>query len=160
AAGLRAVWDGVRLERDPDAAVAHVMNAFLALEVHPDVREGVRELRRSQIRLVTLSNGSTAVADRLLSTAGVPGDVEALLSGEQVGVWKPAGAAYRHALEHTGVEPDEAMLVAVHPWDVDGARAAGLRSAWVSRSGAPYPPYFEPADVEVSSLVELAARFS
>jgi 2-haloacid dehalogenase len=48
------------------------------------------------------------------------------------------------------------MLVAVHPWDTDGAGRAGLATAWVNRTGATYPSYFPAADLEVTSLTELA----
>jgi 2-haloacid dehalogenase len=50
------------------------------------------------------------------------------------------------------------MLVAVHPWDTDGARRAGLRSAWVNRDGGTFPAHFGPPDLEVASLVALAER--
>jgi 2-haloacid dehalogenase len=50
------------------------------------------------------------------------------------------------------------MLVAVHPWDVDGAARAGLATAWVDRDGAPYPAYFTAPDLTVGSLTELAAK--
>ena len=48
------------------------------------------------------------------------------------------------------------MLVAVHPWDIEGARRAGLRTAWVNRSGARYPDHFGRAELEVASLEALA----
>ena len=50
------------------------------------------------------------------------------------------------------------MLVAVHPWDVHGAKAAGLRAAWIDRTGAPYPETMYAADVVARSLPDLAAR--
>ena len=52
------------------------------------------------------------------------------------------------------------MLVAVHPWDIDGAHRAGLRTAWVNRGGGPYPAHFSPADLEVASMTELAERLA
>lgn len=48
------------------------------------------------------------------------------------------------------------LLVAVHPWDIHGAARAGLGTAWVNRSGAPYPAYFAEPDYTVTSLPELA----
>ena len=48
------------------------------------------------------------------------------------------------------------MLVAVHPWDIDGAARAGLGTAWITRDGAPYPGYFRSPDVTAASLAELA----
>ena len=50
----------------------------------------------------------------------------------------------------------EAMLVAVHPWDTDGASRAGLGAVWVNRGDAAFPGYFRSPDMEASSLVDLA----
>lgn len=51
------------------------------------------------------------------------------------------------------------MLVAVHPWDIHGA-AAGLRTAWINRTGATYPSYFRAAEIEAKDLVDLAEILS
>ncbi len=102
--------------------------------MHPDVVDGVRALSELGIRMVTLSNGSSTVADRLLQGAGVREAFERLLTVEDAGVWKPAARAYAYALEGCGVDPEDAMLVAVHPWDIDGASRAGLATAWINRS--------------------------
>ena len=110
------------------------------------------------IRLVTLSNGSASVAEGLLERAGIADAVERILSVEDAGLWKPAARSYAYAVEQCGVDPGEAMLVAVHPWDTDGASRAGLATAWVNRSGGPWPDHFRPPDLTVVSLVELAER--
>ncbi|QGF22346.1 haloacid dehalogenase type II [Raineyella fluvialis] len=144
------------LDRDLDEAVAYVMAGFTRLPVHPDVVAGIRALKDQGLRLVTLSNGATSVAEALLGTAGVRDDFEALLSVEDAGVWKPARAAYDYAVEACGVRAEEMMLVAVHPWDTHGASRAGLRSAWLNRNGATYPGYLQPADVTAPTLVALA----
>ena len=48
-------------------------------------------------------------------------------------------------------------LLAAHPWDTDGAKRAGLRSAWLNRRGGAYPPVFLPADVTGADLPTVAA---
>ena len=68
---LRVVLAGTSLNRPADEAAAHVLSGFARLGVHPDVPEGVRILRRQGLRLVTLTNGSADVADRLLTQAGM-----------------------------------------------------------------------------------------
>lgn len=145
---------------DVEAAVARVMGAFSSLSLHPDVVEGVQALGALGIRLVTLSNGATSVAEGLFERAGIVTSFERLLSVQDAPAWKPAQAAYQYALEVCGVQPDEAMLVAVHPWDTHGARRAGLGSAFINRTGATYPSYFERPDVEATSLVDLAAQLA
>lgn len=153
---LRARLGGHELDRDLDRAVEHVWQGFAELEVHPDVVEGVTALASLGIRLVTLSNGSAQVAQTILDRAGVRPLFERLLSVEQAGVWKPAGRAYAYAVSECGVDAQDAMLVAVHSWDTDGAARAGLRAAWVDRAGLAYPTYFTEPELRVSSLMELA----
>jgi 2-haloacid dehalogenase len=156
AEALRVLLDGMPLNRTLEEAVAHVMDGFGALQVHADVPAGVRALAGLGIRLVTLSNGSATVAEALFDRAGVTGSFERLLSVEDAGVWKPAAGAYAYALAQCGVDPEDAMLVAVHPWDIDGASRAGLATAWVNRGDGRYPGYFEAAGVEARSLTHLA----
>ena len=159
-AGLRSVLTGHSLTRDLEAAVDHVMGGFRALGVHSDVPDGVRALRESGFRLATLSNGSADVADRLLTDAGLRQDFEHLLSVEGAGVWKPAPGSYGYAARICGVEPAEVVLVAVHPWDIDGAARAGMSTAWINRDGSPYPEYFTAPTYTVTALPDLPGELS
>lgn len=156
AEALRVALDGQSLDRGTEDAVQHVMEGFAGLPVHPDVPDGIRALADAGIRLVTLSNGSTSVAEALFDRAGIREHFEALLSVEDAPLWKPAAAAYAHALKSCAVDPMEAMLVAAHPWDIDGAARAGLATAWINRGGGPYPNYFRAPDLTATSLTELA----
>jgi 2-haloacid dehalogenase len=151
---LRGVLEGAG--RDVDEAVSHIMAGFAELPVHPDVVGGIRALRDQGLRLVTLSNGATSVAQGLFERNGIDDCFERLLSVEDARAWKPAASAYAYALEVCDVTAAEAMLVAVHPWDIHGAREAGLATAWINRSGARYPQMLRRADLEVDSVTELA----
>ena len=156
---LRTVLAGVDIDRDIDDAVEHVMAGFGELDVHPDVVDGVRRLRAGGACLITLSNGGTAVAEKLLTGAGIRDEFEALLSVEDAGTWKPAPDSYRYAATTCGVELGDMMLVAVHPWDVNGATAAGMRGVYIDRTGAGYPGYFTTPAVTATSLTDLADTF-
>lgn len=140
---------------DVDTAVEHVMNGFFGLQVHPDVPEGVRALSASGARLVTLSNGSTDVAERLFATAGIRHHFERLLSVDDAGVWKPAPGAYTYAARVCSADLAAMMLVAVHPWDIDGAKRAGMRTAWINRRAQRYPSHFLAPDYSVTTVSEL-----
>ena len=52
------------------------------------------------------------------------------------------------------------LLVAVHPWDIDGAGRAGMQTVWIDRTGVPYPGYVTPPTHTVSSLPGLSARLA
>ena len=159
-AALATVLHGVELDRALDAATAHVMDGFSRLTVHPDVPEGVRALRRCGYRLLTLTNGSAQVAERLFGAAGIRGEFEALLSVEQAGAWKPARAAYEYAARTCGVDLGDMLLVAVHPWDIDGAARAGMSTGWINRYGSPYPGSFTRPALTVAGLPELAEQLA
>ncbi|TDC83193.1 haloacid dehalogenase type II [Actinomadura sp. 7K507] len=156
-AGLRGLladlpgWEG-----DATDAAAHILDGFADLGVHPDVPDGVRALHAAGLRLATLTNGSTAITERLLSRAGLTGCFTELLDVSAPRAWKPAAAAYRYATDSLAVDPAETLLVAVHPWDVDGARRAGLRAAWLRRGATAYPRVLTPPTRTAADLRELA----
>lgn len=147
----RSVLEQLAPETDPEPLLA----AMSRLPLHPDVVPGVRALRAAGATLVTLSNGSAAVAEALLSTAQVRDCFHQLLSVDDAGAWKPAARAYQYVAQCCEVAPSELMLVAVHPWDIDGASRAGLQTAWINRSGSPYPSCFASPDQTVQTVGEL-----
>ena len=142
---------------DP-AGADRVIEAFTGLDVHPDVRTGLPALRAAGLRLVTLSNGSASVARSLLERAGLIDQVELVLSVEDAGAWKPAARAYDHGLRRAGVDAASVGLVAVHPWDVHGAMAAGLQGFLLTRDRVAPAPYLDEPTLVVRDLDELAAR--
>ena len=147
----------VPLTRSLDDAVRHVMSSFMGLTLHADIVDGVRALSTAGLRLITLSNGSAQVAQALLGSGGIRGSFEALLTVDDAPAWKPAAAAYAYAADVCGVAPGDMLLVAVHPWDIHGAAEAGLRTAWLNRTGEAYPSYFAAPEFTVRELKELAA---
>lgn len=153
---LRVVLADVALDREIDDAIAHILGGFTHLAVHADVPEGVAALAAAGRRLVTLSNGSAEVAERLLASAGIRDRFERCLSVESPGVWKPARAAYAYAADVCAVAPASMLLVAVHPWDIDGAARAGLSTAWINRGDGGYPPHFLGPDLTMAGIDELA----
>lgn len=140
-----------------EEATGRVMEALQSLEVHPDVVPGIDALA-AVADLVTLSNGATTVAESLLGRAGVREHFTRLLSVEDAPAWKPGRTAYEYAATRCGTELGRMLLVAVHPWDIHGAHAAGMATAWLNRTGAAYPSYFTAPDHEVADLAALAAR--
>ena len=157
---LHATLAGLPLNRTVDEAVAHIMGGFGELGVHSDVPAGLSALAAAGPRLATLSNGAVAVAEQLFARAGVGGFFERLLSVEDAGAWKPAPAAYAYAADQCRARPADMMLVAVHPWDIDGAHRAGLGTAWINRTGATYPEYFHAPTLQARSLTHLAQLLS
>jgi 2-haloacid dehalogenase len=143
------------------AARRELVGAWHRLDPWPDVRPGLEALRGERV-VAMLSNGHVA----LLVDLARHGDLrfDAVLSAELAQAYKPAPEAYRTAARLLGVQPAELMLVAAHPWDLEGARNAGLRTAFVDRP-LEYGPGSErredpDADEAVGDLLALAERLA
>jgi 2-haloacid dehalogenase len=145
---------------DAVEAAEHVVAGMAELDLQPDVEPGLRALAKAGVRLVTLSNGAARVAESLLKRAGLGDLVEQCLSVTDAGRWKPAPEAYAYAAQCCGVRHGDLALIAVHPWDIDGARRAGLRTGWISRDGRAYPPYLLAPEATGRELPELAAKLT
>lgn len=151
ASALRALAPG-----SEDAEQQAVLDAFGHLPAHADAAPAIERLVDAGVRVVTLTNGGADTTGRLLASAGLDGHVDRVISVDEVGRWKPAAQPYLHAASVLGRRPAEVALVAVHAWDVHGARRAGLITGWCSRSEGTFPEVFQRPDVAGADLVEVA----
>ncbi|MGW7270657.1 haloacid dehalogenase type II [Streptomyces sp. NPDC054864] len=79
-----------------------------------------------------------------------------VLSGEEARAYKPAPEVYRLAVEAAGCRPERVLMVAAHAWDLRGAQAVGMRTAYVQRPAGDPPRSTDSFDWRVESLDELA----
>lgn len=140
-----------RMLDDEDAA-AQVLEAFATLEAHPDVRPALERLADAGVRVVTLTNGHAETTRQLLDRAELSQLVTACHDVGEVGRWKPAALPYQHCARRNGVTVERLALVAVHSWDVHGARRAGLVTGYASRHEGGPVGSFEPAHVVADDL--------
>lgn len=140
-----------------EGARARILDAFGRLPVHDDVGPGLDEIRARGAAAVTLTNGSVEYAERLLERAGLGELVDAHYSVAEVGCWKPDRRVYQHLVEQRGAAGSTA-LIAAHPWDVDGAKRAGLAAGWLNRAELPYPASLEPPDAVGTTLAAVVDR--
>jgi len=85
-------------------------------------------------------------------------DFDAVISVQDVGVFKPNPQVYRYAARLLGAEPHELMMVSAHSFDAVGARVSGYRAAYVNRYDLPYDKTPYRADVEARDFLDLAAQ--
>jgi 2-haloacid dehalogenase len=108
----------------------HLNKIWHRLEPWPDSVEGLTRLK-SKYMICTLSNGNLGLLANMAKHAGLPWDC--ILSAEVFKKYKPDPATYLGVAEVFDVTPDEVMLVAAHYDDLAGARACGLRTAYIER---------------------------
>lgn len=142
-------------------AEKHDLLALLTqLPPHPDVPEGLGQLRAAGYRLVAFSNSAPAALAEQLRHAGLAGYFEQQMSVDAVRRYKPHPDAYRWATAQAGVDPAAALLVAAHGWDVAGALHAGLEAAFLARPGQTLYPLAPPPTYQAPTLTELARQLA
>jgi 2-haloacid dehalogenase len=82
------------------------------------------------------------------------------ISVDEIRVFKPSPLVYRHAAERLGVPIGRIRLVTCNAFDSVGASAAGMRTAWVNRSAAPFDTIGQQPDLTVPALDQLAAALA
>lgn len=144
--------------RELGGDAGRVLEALEALEPFADLRPALEQLREARIRVVTLTNGSAAAAGRLLERAGLSALVERSFDAAEVMAWKPSRLPYEHVAAELDVAAERLALITAQPWDLHGARAAGLLGAWVDRDDRGYPEYMNPPVVAGPSLIAVAEQ--
>ena len=140
-----------------DAAdVARIMEGWQELKPFPDALPGLARLR-SRFKLAVLSNGERDFLAALVKGC-MRADFDAVISVQEVGVFKPNPQVYRYAARLLGAEPNELMMVSAHSFDAVGARISGYRAAYVNRYDLPYDETPYRADVEARDFLDLAAQ--
>ncbi|RJF92007.1 haloacid dehalogenase type II [Noviherbaspirillum saxi] len=138
----------------------HLNKVWHRLDAWPDSVEGLTRLK-SRFTICTLSNGNIGLLTNMAKNAGLPWDC--ILSAEVFGKYKPDPATYLGVAKIFDVAPEEVMLVAAHQDDLAGARAAGLKTAYIERPyelGATQKKDVSPNQentFHASSIVDLAA---
>ena len=101
--------------------------------------------------LVAVTNGNAN-----LERIGIRHLFRDVVTAVDVGAAKPARPIFVEAVNRAGVNAEEALHVGDHPdIDIDGARKAGMRTAWMNRHGDGWPKHIAPPDVTVSRIEEL-----
>ena len=123
---------------DGDAALRdRLLALYRTLDAFPEVPAMLATLKRVGIPAAILSNGSPDMLAAAVASAGIGGDLAAVLSVECVGVFKPDARVYHLVGARFGVTPAEVLFVSSNGWDAAAAAGYGFRSVWVNRAGAP-----------------------
>lgn len=139
------------------ARKTELLDSFAALPPHADAGEAFRRVKAAGARILAVSNGAGASTEKLLAGAGLDQYVDAIVSVDEVGRPKPRREVYLHAAKIAGTNPPELALVATHPWDIHGAKCAGLMTGFVAR-GFSFPPIFSAPDATGQELADVAAE--
>ena len=159
-ASLLMVAQNNTIELSADDAKNAIVTPLLSLPPHPDVKAGLTTLKKQGFKIVSLTNSSNNGVKTQFENAGLTDYFDARYSIEDIKIYKPDLRAYAWVLQQLNIQPEEALMVAAHGWDVAGARAAGLQTAFVARPGKALYPLAEKPDYIVKDITELAQLMS
>lgn len=143
---------GVELTEERTRAL---LEAYLRLPAYPDAEPALKRLKSAGCRIVALTNGTEKSVRTLLKHAGIDGFFETILSADSIRTFKPDPAVY-DLVRRAGASGEKAWLVSGNPFDVIGAKAHGLKAAWVRRDPRRiFDPWEFVPDVVIGNLEEL-----
>jgi len=134
-----------------------LMALYLTLAPFPEVADVLRRVKNAGLRTAILSNGSPDMLAAAVAGAKLEGLVDAVLSVEEVGVYKPHPKVYQLALDRLELPASAIAFQSSNAWDAHAASAFGMKVVWCNRSGAPRERLPGAPDYEVKSLAELPA---
>jgi 2-haloacid dehalogenase len=126
-----------------------LMTLYLTLDAFPEVPAVLKRLKQAGLQTAILSNGSPKMLDAVVKSANLVGLIDAVLSVEEVGVYKPHPKVYQLAAASA------IAFQSSNAWDAYAASAFGMQVVWCNRYSQRRERLPGRPDREVRSLTEL-----
>ncbi len=141
------VQDGALRER--------LMGLYYNIDAFPEVPDVLRTLKQAGVATAILSNGSPDMLQGAVKHTGIGEFLDAVLSVEEVGVFKPHSSVYDIPTRHFGVSHGEISFQSSNAWDAVAAATFGMRVVWCNRYGQRPERLTAEPDAEVTTLKAL-----
>jgi 2-haloacid dehalogenase len=149
---VRHVLNRARIEHTEDE-VRWLVSCIERLKCFPEVPAALARLQ-TKYKLAVLSNGDPDMLEAAKAFHGIPFD--AVISVAEANAFKPHRATYEMAARKMGVAMDQVLFVANHEFDCVGAKAAGMRVAFIDRRRRPFAGWPHQPDLILESMTALA----
>ncbi len=140
-----------------DGLRARLMDLYLELEAYEEVAEVLSTIKASGLKTAILSNGSPRMLLAATDNSGITASLDAILSVEEIGIFKPEPAVYQMGVDRLGVAKENISFQSSNAWDAAGASNFGFQVAWVNRFGQARERLPQPPKAEIKTLRELPA---
>lgn len=128
---LQSVPGANQLARDK------LLAAYESLDCFAEVPQVLQALRARGVRVAILSNGSPAMLDSAVRSAGLEGVLDDVFSIHPLEVFKTSPRTYALVTDAYGIEPSAVSFQSSNRWDIAGAVAFGFDCRWINRTGQP-----------------------
>lgn len=132
------IWSAARLGlRLTPEDKGRLMNQYSCLSAFPENQDALKTLREKGMKTAILSNGSPAMIDVALKSAGMHGLFDRVLSADTVRKYKTAPEVYQLGVDAYGVSANDLLFVSSNGWDACAATWFGYTTMWINRNGQP-----------------------
>jgi 2-haloacid dehalogenase len=139
---------------DP-ALRARLMNLYLTLTPYSEVPDVLQRLKSAGLKQAILSNGTPEMLTAAAANAGIAAHLDAILSAEEVQIYKPHPTVYNLASQHLNLSPENICFVSSNGWDAYSAKSFGCKVVWCNRTKQPPERIPETPDTQIATLAEL-----
>ncbi len=129
-----------------------LLDAYLTLSAFPEVRSTLERLKAGGMRTAIVSNGTFSMLGSALSSAGLDGLIDLVVSADEVRVFKPNPKLYQLIPERLSVLPQEVLFHSSNAWDAASASSFGFQVARIDRTLQPREYAFAPMMFELPDL--------
>lgn len=145
------------LDIDDPALRDRLMDLYLHMDAFPEVVATLKALKEAGLKTAILSNGSPEMLAAAVDNTGIGPYLDAVLSVEDVGIFKPHPSVYQLACDRLGVAAANISFQSSNSWDAVGAATFGMRVVWINRYGQSRERLTAQPDVEVTGMEKLPA---
>lgn len=134
-----------------------LMDLYLALDAYPEVKSVLTTLKSAGLKTAILSNGSPKMLNAAVENAEIADVLDAILTVEDVGVFKPHPSVYQMGVDRLDLPADRMSFQSSNAWDAAAASAFGYRVVWINRFGQARERIPDPPHAEIKTLDGLPA---
>jgi 2-haloacid dehalogenase len=112
-----------------------LLDIYFKLDAYLEVPDMLKTLTSAGLKTATLSNGSPEMLQAAVDNAGI--DLDAVISVDQVGIFKPDGRIYQLVCDQMNVAKEKVAFMSSNAWDAWAAANFGFQVVWVNRFNQP-----------------------
>ena len=135
-----------------------LFSGFKNLKANHDIKDSFKILQKHNIKIATLTNGPKKNSINLLKKNKLIELVNYQFSIEDLKIWKPHPEPYLFVSKTLNYSPNEIIMVAVHGWDINGAKKVGMKTGYIKSYEKKLSSYYYKADYEAESCKELVLK--
>ena len=111
-----------------------LLDLYKILSTFPEVKEVLNNLKEKNYKLAILSNGTSALLNKLVKSNNLESTFDDIFSVEEVGIYKPNSKVYDIPIKKYQIQKNEVVFLSANTWDVSGGGNYGYNSVWVNRN--------------------------